>query len=74
MERLPNWNYCHRKMYVAGGIFGGLALLAVIGVFCSFHENIKTRSFYSACQEQYEKTPEVRVVSHDIELRRAGDI
>lgn len=73
MERLPNWNYCHRKMYVAGGIFGGLALLAVIGVFCSFHENIKTRSFYSACQEKYEKTPEVRVVSHDIELRRAGD-
>lgn len=41
--------------------------------FCSFHENIKTRSFYSACQEKYEKTPGVRVVSHDIELRRAGD-
>ena len=34
---------------------------------------LKPVLFYSACQEKYEKTPGVRVVSHDIELRRAGD-
>lgn len=74
IKRLPNVRDYGRQVFVAGSIFGIAAGMFALIIINTVYETDRVRDYYVDCQNKNVKTPNIRIVNHEIELARDGEL